>query len=66
MAGAARAGLPHAQALLARAVAPYDDGVREAAEAERIDTEALRKALLRCMGGRTQWIPEEAGRHGDQ
>ena len=32
LAGAAIAGLPHAQALLARAISPYDEGVREACE----------------------------------
>jgi len=59
MAGAAGAGLVHAQALLARAISPYDDGVRLAAEPAdgRIDPDAVRKALLTAVGGRTQWTP---------
>lgn len=65
MAGAAIAGLKHAQALLARAIAPYDDSVREAAEAQELDPDAVRKALLSSVGGRTQWVPDgddEGGR----
>jgi hypothetical protein len=57
LAGAAVAGLPHAQALLARAISPYDDGVREACEAGPPDPEAIRKAVLAAVGGRTQWRP---------
>jgi len=62
LAGAAIAGLPHAQALLARAISPYDDGVREACEAGRPDPDAIRKAVLTAVGGRTQWQP--AGQTG--
>jgi hypothetical protein len=70
LAGAAIAGLPHAQALLARAISPYDDGVRkacEAAESGSPDPEAIRKALLAAVGGRTQWMPagSAAGAAGD-
>ncbi len=64
LAGATIAGLPHAQALLARAISPYDEGVREACEASGSggpDPEAIRKALLTAVGGRTQWMP--AGSH---
>jgi hypothetical protein len=60
LAGAAIAGLPHAQALLARAISPYDEGVREACEAGdggSPDPEAIRKAVLTAVGGRTQWMP---------
>lgn len=61
MAGAAGAGLVHAQALLARAISPYDEGVRTACETldadGRPDPEVVRKALLAAVGGRTQWTP---------
>jgi hypothetical protein len=57
LAGAAVAGLPHAQALLAREISPYDEGVRAACEAPTPDPEAIRKALLGAVGGRTQWMP---------
>ncbi len=57
LAGAAVAGLPHAQALLARAISPYDEGVRETCEAAVPDPEAIRKAVLTAVGGRTQWMP---------
>ena len=57
MAGAALAGLVHAQALLARAITPYDEGVRTLAEAPHPDPVALRKAVLAGVGGRTQWTP---------
>jgi hypothetical protein len=60
LAGAAIAGLPHAQALLARAISPYDEGVREACEpvdGASPDPDAIRKAVLTAVGGRTQWMP---------
>lgn len=60
LAGAAAAGLPHAQALLARAITPYDQGVREACEpghGASPDPDAIRKAVLSAVGGRTQWMP---------
>jgi hypothetical protein len=59
LAGAAIAGLPHAQALLARAIAPHDEGVREACERATPDPDAVRKAVLTAVGGRTQWQPAE-------
>lgn len=62
LAGAAVAGLPHAQALLAREISPYDEGVREACEAATPDPEAIRKALLQAVGGRRQWMPAGAPR----
>lgn len=61
LAGAAAAGLPHAQALLARAISPYDDGVRVACEAAAPDPESIRKAVLAAVGGRTHWMPAAAG-----
>jgi hypothetical protein len=57
MSAAALAGLPHAQALLAQAIAPNNADVREACAAEPPDPEAIRKALLAGVGGRTQWTP---------
>jgi hypothetical protein len=58
LAGAASAGLAHAQALLARAISPYDEGVRTACDAPAPDPDAIRKALLSAVGGRTQWQPQ--------
>jgi hypothetical protein len=51
LAGAAAAGLVRAQALLARAIAPDDQGVAEAASASPPQPEALRAALLRALRG---------------
>ncbi len=58
-AGAAAAGLVHAQALLALAIAPHDAGVAEAAGLAQPDADTVRKALLASVGGRTQWRPPE-------
>lgn len=60
LAGAAQAGLPHAQALLARAISPYDEGVRTACETPAPDPDAIRRAVLAAVGGRTQWTPKES------
>lgn len=57
LSGAAIAGLPHAQALLAQAIAPHNAGVAEACAAVPPDPDAIRKALLAGVGGRTQWVP---------
>ena len=61
MAGAATAGLPVAHALLARAIAPRDETVAALADGalrgEQPETDAVRKALLAAVGGRTQWTP---------
>lgn len=57
LAGAAQAGLPRAQALLARAIAPYNADVAQACDSEPPDPEEIRKALLAGVGGRTQWTP---------
>jgi hypothetical protein len=57
MQAAAAAGLLRAQALLARAILPYNEDVRVACDAEVPDPDAIRKALLTGAGGRTQWTP---------
>jgi len=51
LAGATTAGLVRAQALLARAIAPGDEGVAAAAAATDLEPEALRTALLRALRG---------------
>jgi hypothetical protein len=51
LAGATGAGLVRAQALLARAIAPGDEGVAAAAAATDPRPEALRAALLRALRG---------------
>jgi hypothetical protein len=58
LSGAAVAGLARAQALLARSILPYDAAVQAACDAEVPDPDAIRKALLAGVGGRTQWTPE--------
>ena len=58
LAGAAAAGLPHAQALLARAIAPHNPAVAAAADTSRPDPDAVRKALLAALGGRREWRPD--------
>ena len=57
MAGAAAAGLVRAQALLAQAIAPRSAEVAALAAVAAPDPEAVRKALLASVGGRTQWTP---------
>lgn len=64
LAGATAAGLPHACALLARAIAPYDATVAELAGQPRPDADAVRRALLSSVGGRTQWTPPGAPAEG--
>lgn len=59
LAGAAWAGLPYAQALLASAIVPGNAAVAEVAAAPRPDPEALRAAVLGALGGRTQWTPPD-------
>jgi hypothetical protein len=49
MEGAAMAGLPRAQALLAREVAPWNDQVVELAQVPDPDPETVRKALLQAV-----------------
>jgi hypothetical protein len=57
MSGAANAGLPRAQALLAKAIAPNDPDVAAAADSTPLDPAAVRRALLASLGGRQQWTP---------
>jgi hypothetical protein len=58
MAGAAAAGLRRAHALLAARLAPRDEAIAAlAAQPEPADLDAVRKALLASVGGRTQWTP---------
>jgi hypothetical protein len=61
LAGAALAGLPRAQALLAAAIAPRDEALRALAGQDAPDPGEVRKALLASVGGRTQWSPREPG-----
>jgi hypothetical protein len=56
--GAASAGLPTAQALLARAIAPRDEALAALADAPDPDPDAVRKALLESVGGRRDWTPK--------
>ncbi|SHK28113.1 hypothetical protein SAMN05443637_104210 [Pseudonocardia thermophila] len=55
--GATTAGLPHASALLAKAIAPHNRAVDAAAGAPEPDPVEIRKALLEAVGGRTGWTP---------
>ena len=60
--GAAHAGLPRAQALLAQAIAPRDPAVAALAESALAgssgpDPDEVRKALLASVGGRSGWTP---------
>ena len=62
--GAAHAGLPRAQALLARAIAPRDEAVAALADAVSAgaspDPDEVRKALLASVGGRSSWAPHSS------
>ncbi len=60
--GAVHAGLPRAQVLLARAIAPRDAAVAALADAALAgaaspDPDEVRKALLASVGGRSGWTP---------
>jgi hypothetical protein len=57
LAGAAAAGLPRAQALLARAIAPRDEAVAALADTPDPDPDAVRRALLASVGGRRDRTP---------
>ncbi len=59
--GASVAGLPRAQALLARAIAPRDPSIAALADEVRPDPDEVRKALLTSVGGRREWRPPETG-----
>lgn len=58
LAGAMRAGLPRAAALLARAIAPRDAALAALADAPAPDPDEVRKALLASLGGRREWTPK--------
>jgi hypothetical protein len=66
LAGAARAGLARAQALLAAAIAPRDEALRALAAKAALpgqaapDPDEVRTALLASAGGRAQWSPGKA------
>ncbi|MGI5132650.1 hypothetical protein ACQEVB_38010 [Pseudonocardia sp. CA-107938] len=57
--GATTAGLPHASALLAKAIVPHNRSLDELVTAADPDPVAIRKALLEAVGGRTGWTPEQ-------
>jgi len=57
--GATTAGLPHASALLAKAIVPHNRAVDEVVGAADPDPVAIRKALLEAVGGRAGWTPEQ-------
>lgn len=62
LAGAAVAGLPRAQALLARAIVPRDAEVAALAEQPDPDPDAVRKALLTSVRGRVPPPPQGSPR----
>jgi len=67
MAGAATAGLRRAQALLAQLVVPHNADVAALAAQSAPDPDAVRKAVLAAVGGRSQWtppVPDDGGTHG--
>jgi hypothetical protein len=59
MAGAATAGLRRAHALLAQLVVPHNADVAALAAQPAPDPDAVRKAVLASLGGRSQWTPPE-------
>src|SRR5712691_6226659 len=61
LAGAWVAGLTRAQALLAAAIAPRDETLRQLAGQVRPDPDRVRRALLASVGGRAQWSPAQSG-----
>jgi hypothetical protein len=56
--GAASAGLPRAQALLAKAIAPHDEAIDALLAHPHPDPEEIRRTLLDSVGGRRDWVPE--------
>lgn len=59
--GAANAGLPRAQALLAKAIAPHNAVIDALVVQARPDPEEIRRALLESVGGRRDWTPTSPG-----
>lgn len=57
LAGAHAAGLPRAQALLARAISPHSAGVAALADSPDPDPDEVRRTLLDAVGGRRAWAP---------
>ncbi|MET0189979.1 MAG: hypothetical protein ABW212_13335 [Pseudonocardia sediminis] len=55
--GAYTAGLPRAQALLARAISPHNAAVGALADTPAPDPEEVRKTLLDAVGGRRDFSP---------
>ncbi len=53
--GAANAGLPRAQALLAKAIAPHNTAIDALVAQPSPDPDEIRRALLESVGGRRDW-----------
>jgi hypothetical protein len=56
--GAASAGLPRAQALLAKAIAPHNTAIDALVAQPNPDPGEIRKTLLESVGGRRDWTPK--------
>ncbi len=56
--GAANAGLPRAQALLAKAIAPHNAAIDKLVAETRPDPDEIRRTLLESVGGRRGWTPK--------
>lgn len=59
--GAASAGLPRAQALLAKAIAPHNKEIDELVASATPDPDEIRRTLLASVGGRRDWTPKAPG-----
>lgn len=56
--GAASAGLPRAQALLAKAIAPHNAEIDKLVATPNPDPDEIRRTLLESVGGRKGWTPK--------
>jgi hypothetical protein len=56
--GAASAGLPRAQALLAKAIAPHNAEIDKLVATPNPDPDEIRRTLLESVGGRRDWTPK--------